>query len=89
MPPRRPRRPFGSFLAGGVLGGVLVLVAPRARRRRPAPAPAGLAAFVTAPCFDLAPEDAEPVERDTNGRPRPPGVGHRPSRAPGPPAPGS
>jgi hypothetical protein len=61
VPSRRPRLP--SFLAGGIFGGVLVIVAPRARRKRPAPGPVGLAAFVTAPCFDLPPEDAEPVGR--------------------------
>ena len=49
-PPRRRRA--RSFLAGSVLGGLVVLAAPKARRKSRQLVPRGLAAFEGAPCFD-------------------------------------
>jgi hypothetical protein len=53
------KRRARSFLAGSVLGGLVVLVAPRARRRR-ALLPRGLAAFESAPCADARPDGTLP-----------------------------
>jgi hypothetical protein len=60
--PRTPRtaRRFRSFLAGSVLGGVVVLLAPRARRGRHQLLQRGLAAFEGAPCFDARPDGSRP-----------------------------
>ena len=55
--PRRAR----SFLAGSVLGGIVVLVAPRARRHRgKLTMPRGMAAFEGAPCSDARPDGTMP-----------------------------
>jgi hypothetical protein len=53
--PANRRRSLRSFLAGSMLGGVLVLVA---RRRRPpgTGVPPGLAAFESAPCARAGPD---------------------------------
>jgi hypothetical protein len=61
------KRRARSFLAGSVLGGIVVLVAPRARRRR-ALLPRGLDAFDSAPCAEARPDGSlpghEPAEPD-------------------------
>jgi hypothetical protein len=55
-----------SFVAGSVLGGLVVLVAPRARRHRgKLTMPRGLAAFEGAPCSDARPDGTMP---DVPGR---------------------
>jgi hypothetical protein len=41
---------------GSLLGGLVVLVAPRAKRRRTLTMPRGLAAFEGAPCHDARPD---------------------------------
>jgi len=65
----RPGRKRGarSFLAGSLLGGIVVLAAPRARRRS-GPLPRGLAAFESAPCFDARP-DGTPADKPSQPRP--------------------
>ncbi len=63
---QKPSRRARSFLAGSVLGGVVVLVAPRARRHRgKLTMPRGLAAFEGAPCSDARPDGTMP---DVPGR---------------------
>lgn len=64
---RNPRRRARSFLAGSLLGGLVVLVAPRARRRHEA-LPPGLAAFESAPCFGARPDGTLPEPEDPGGR---------------------
>jgi hypothetical protein len=61
---RKPHRKVRSFVAGSVLGGLVVLVAPHARRRgRQLSMPRGLAAFEGAPCTDARPDGTLPDAR--------------------------
>ena len=54
------RHRIRSFLAGSVLGGLVVLAAPRARRRGILAMPRGLAAFEGAPCTNARGDGGEP-----------------------------
>jgi hypothetical protein len=57
----KPQHRARSFLAGSVLGGLVVLVAPRARRHRSKlTMPRGLAAFEGAPCSEARPDGTMP-----------------------------
>jgi hypothetical protein len=59
---RKPHHKVRSFVAGSVLGGIVVLVAPHARkRRRQLSMPRGLAAFEGAPCTDARPDGTLPA----------------------------
>jgi hypothetical protein len=61
---RKPHHKVRSFVAGSVLGGLVVLVAPRARkRRRQLSMPRGLAAFEGAPSTDARPDGTLPDAR--------------------------
>jgi hypothetical protein len=61
---RKPHSKFRSFVAGSVLGGIVVLAAPHARkRRRQLSMPRGLAAFEGAPCTDARPDGTLPDAR--------------------------
>jgi hypothetical protein len=61
---RKPHHKVRSFVAGSVLGGLVVLVAPHARkRRRQLSMPRGLAAFEGAPCTDARPDGTLPDAR--------------------------
>jgi hypothetical protein len=72
-PGTRKRRRVPSFLAGSVLGGLVVLAAPRARRRRHQLLQRGLGAFEGAPCFDARPDGSPSGEAPTDsGTPAPP-----------------
>jgi len=65
---RKPHHKVRSFVAGSVLGGIVVLVAPHARkRRRQLSMPRGLAAFEGAPCFreTLEREESERLARSS------------------------
>ncbi len=58
---QKPQRRARSFLAGSVLGGLVVLVAPRARRHRgKLTMPRGMAAFEGAPCSEARPDGTMP-----------------------------
>ena len=58
---QKPARRARSFLAGSVLGGLVVLAAPRARRHRSKlTMPRGMAAFEGAPCSDARPDGTLP-----------------------------
>jgi len=61
---RKPHHKVRSFVAGSVLGGIVVLVAPHARkRRRQLSMPRGLAAFEGAPCTDARSDGTLPDAR--------------------------
>jgi hypothetical protein len=61
---RKPHHKVRSFVAGSVLGGLVVLVAPHARkRRRQLSMPRGLAAFEGAPCSEARPDGTLPDAR--------------------------
>jgi hypothetical protein len=58
---QKPHHRARSFVAGSVLGGLVVLVAPHARKRRhQLLMPRGLAAFEGAPCSDARPDGTMP-----------------------------
>jgi hypothetical protein len=77
---RKPHHKVRSFVAGSVLGGLVVLVAPHARkRRRQLSMPRGLAAFEGAPCTDARPDGTLPDARAAAAAP--------PAPAAQPPAP--
>ena len=69
---RKPHSKVRSFVAGSVLGGIVVLVAPHARkRRRQLSMPRGLAAFEGAPCTDARPDGTLPDARPAAASPPP------------------
>jgi hypothetical protein len=88
---RKPHRKVRSFVAGSVLGGLVVLVAPHARRRGlQLSMPRGLAAFEGAPCTDARPDGTLPEAPATAAvAPDAPSPGAPPDApsAPAPPAP--
>jgi hypothetical protein len=84
---RKPHHKVRSFVAGSVLGGLVVLVAPHARkRRRQLSMPRGLAAFEGAPCTDARPDGTLPDARAAAPAPRPTTASEAPP-APPPAAP--
>jgi hypothetical protein len=57
---RKPHHKVRSFVAGSVLGGLVVLAAPHARKRRQQLSMRGLTAFEGAPCGDARPDGTLP-----------------------------
>jgi len=83
---RKPHHKVRSFVAGSVLGGLVVLVAPHARkRRRQLSMPRGLAAFEGAPCSEARPDGTLPDARGAAGPASPPAVAPERAAAKAPP----